>query len=365
MVKAIQKLALMVMALCLMAPITSFAGEWKEDSKGWQYVNDDGHYPTNTWQEIEGKHYYFGADGYMLSNTTTPDGYQVGADGAWITTNHERELDEWPEGHHEKSASADENVDIELMIFKYTEQNLDKWDEWNSRTGLELDADFISLKGWQYTFGHKPYDFINANYNDIDGENIKPETIVFLRMTSDCSTVETLAEFPLLEPYDWVDRGPLEFYTAQGKICFYIEYSYVGSSGLITSNDNVYYQYDILNNQLIKSTKEANRALKISGRYNPSDNLYYEYKDDSLISKNYKNQQVGSVKVNGLDIPETHNDKANVYCQLDKMDGDTAYFTVSVNTPTTMGGIFAGSLSKQYEVRINKNTGALIDYNQK
>ena len=38
----------------------------------------------NTWKEIDGKQYYFGSDGYMLSNTTTPDGYYVGADGAWI-----------------------------------------------------------------------------------------------------------------------------------------------------------------------------------------------------------------------------------------------------------------------------------------
>lgn len=28
--------------------------------------------------------YYLGQDGVMLTNTTTPDGYKVGADGAWI-----------------------------------------------------------------------------------------------------------------------------------------------------------------------------------------------------------------------------------------------------------------------------------------
>ena len=41
------------------------------------------------WEFIDGKWYYFSevkdsTEGMMLSNTTTPDGYQVGADGAWI-----------------------------------------------------------------------------------------------------------------------------------------------------------------------------------------------------------------------------------------------------------------------------------------
>lgn len=41
------------------------------------------------WNQIEGKWYYFsnisdGTRGHLLVNTTTPDGYVVGADGAWI-----------------------------------------------------------------------------------------------------------------------------------------------------------------------------------------------------------------------------------------------------------------------------------------
>ncbi len=41
------------------------------------------------WQQIGGKWYYFNSEkgsleGILLRNTTTPDGYQVGADGAWI-----------------------------------------------------------------------------------------------------------------------------------------------------------------------------------------------------------------------------------------------------------------------------------------
>lgn len=64
--------------------ITSYAAQWKSDSVGWWWEEDDGSYPVSQWKEINGKSYYFGQDGYMLANTTTPDGYLVGEDGAWI-----------------------------------------------------------------------------------------------------------------------------------------------------------------------------------------------------------------------------------------------------------------------------------------
>lgn len=92
--KAVKRLVTLGTAVCLMvsSSIVSFAGEWKQDTVGWWYVNDDGHYPSNVWQEIDGKHYYFGADGYLLVNTTTPDGYKVGTDGAWIPDSVSEEI---------------------------------------------------------------------------------------------------------------------------------------------------------------------------------------------------------------------------------------------------------------------------------
>ena len=68
----------------------AFAGQWQSDSIDWWWQNDDGSYPVNQWQWIDGNQdgisecYYFGIDGYMFANTTTPDGYIVNSDGAWI-----------------------------------------------------------------------------------------------------------------------------------------------------------------------------------------------------------------------------------------------------------------------------------------
>ncbi len=69
---------------------TAMAGEWKKDSKGWWWQNDDGSYPTSSWQWLDGnkdgvaEYYYFDSTGYMLENTKTPDGNSVNADGAWV-----------------------------------------------------------------------------------------------------------------------------------------------------------------------------------------------------------------------------------------------------------------------------------------
>jgi glucan-binding YG repeat protein len=77
---------------------------WQKDSVGWWYRMPGGSYPANRWvmdnehwfwfdergymvtgwRLIGGKWYYFNPSGEMLADTTTPDGYTVGADGAYI-----------------------------------------------------------------------------------------------------------------------------------------------------------------------------------------------------------------------------------------------------------------------------------------
>lgn len=59
--------------------------EWKQVSDKWFYFGDDGLSKQNTWVQIDGKWYYFDEWSVMLHDTTTPDGYTVGPDGAWIT----------------------------------------------------------------------------------------------------------------------------------------------------------------------------------------------------------------------------------------------------------------------------------------
>ena len=74
---------------CLMS-ISAMAGQWQQSSSGWWWQNDDGSYPINTWQWIDGNNdgvaecYYFDENGYILVNGITPDGCMVDSSGAWI-----------------------------------------------------------------------------------------------------------------------------------------------------------------------------------------------------------------------------------------------------------------------------------------
>lgn len=57
--------------------------QWKQVWDNWYYFDEKGKTKQSTWSEIDGKWYYFDQWSIMLHDTTTPDGYYVGSDGAW------------------------------------------------------------------------------------------------------------------------------------------------------------------------------------------------------------------------------------------------------------------------------------------
>ena len=58
-------------------------GHWMQDSKGWWYEDASGWYPQNEWVWIDGSCYYFGTDGYMATSTYI-DGCWVDENGVWV-----------------------------------------------------------------------------------------------------------------------------------------------------------------------------------------------------------------------------------------------------------------------------------------
>lgn len=90
--KQLKRLVTLGMVACLSvaSSMMAFAGQWQQTNSQWRYQNDDGTYATSGWQWIDGNGdgvsecYYFNADGVMLANIITPDGYSVNADGAWV-----------------------------------------------------------------------------------------------------------------------------------------------------------------------------------------------------------------------------------------------------------------------------------------
>ena len=84
------KIAVAAAIFCMAMPFASFAGTWKSDANGMWYQFDDGFYPKGRWAWIDtdndgmAESFYFDENGYVLRNTTTPDGYQVNRIGAWV-----------------------------------------------------------------------------------------------------------------------------------------------------------------------------------------------------------------------------------------------------------------------------------------
>lgn len=94
--KAVFTAATTATAMILATGITSLAAGWQQNAKGYWYGTnaDNTTWYSNGWQWIDGNGdgvaecYYFDGNGYMLANTTTPDGYQVNASGAWVQNGH-------------------------------------------------------------------------------------------------------------------------------------------------------------------------------------------------------------------------------------------------------------------------------------
>jgi len=87
--KKLWKSLVLAGALSLSLCVPASAGSWQLDTVGYWYQNDDGTFPADGWQWIDGNNdgisesYYFNDKGYLLVNTTTPDGFTVDANGAW------------------------------------------------------------------------------------------------------------------------------------------------------------------------------------------------------------------------------------------------------------------------------------------
>ena len=79
-------------ALSAAMSVTAFAAGWQQNATGWWYGTnaDNSQWYSNGWQWIDGNNdgtaecYFFDQNGYMAANTTTPDGYQVNENGAWV-----------------------------------------------------------------------------------------------------------------------------------------------------------------------------------------------------------------------------------------------------------------------------------------
>ncbi len=91
---------------------------WKEDEKGWRVLRADGTWLANEWYQApdSGLWYYIGADGYMMTNSLTPDGYYVGADGVWAEEQPAAQQEQSQQEQQQEQPKKSLGID---MVFQY------------------------------------------------------------------------------------------------------------------------------------------------------------------------------------------------------------------------------------------------------
>jgi hypothetical protein len=83
--------AILTATMALTMSMTALAGQWTNDSIGWHYDKTGyGNFAASEWLWIDGNNdgiaecYCFDSTSFMYANTTTPDGYIVNENGAWV-----------------------------------------------------------------------------------------------------------------------------------------------------------------------------------------------------------------------------------------------------------------------------------------
>ena len=145
------------LASCVSAP--ALAGTWRRDARGWWYQNNDGSYQNNGWfRDYDNRYYYFGADGYMYADTVTPDGYYVGADGAYVPGGKASSYDL-------KNLVSKTDLSEAELFFSYYEDLADKGDYYEIQghivVPVETDTDI--------TAGKKAGDRVSVVTNEVAG----------------------------------------------------------------------------------------------------------------------------------------------------------------------------------------------------
>lgn len=153
--------------LSISGSIPAFAGTWLVGQDGayarWCYDNGDGTYAKNEWRWIDGdgngiaECYCFDANGWLLTNTVTPDFYTVNENGAWCVNGIVQT----------KSTSASPSTDSaaqQVIGWELTENG--DWKYYTS--GKYLTSQWRKINGKRYYFDENS--IMVTGFQEIEGD---------------------------------------------------------------------------------------------------------------------------------------------------------------------------------------------------
>ena len=220
----------MVLMLLMLAcmQLTVFAGTWKFDGPErwkWWYQNDDGSYPHDTWEKIDGKWYHFAEGGYLNIGWIEENGksYILEEDGNTIGQMRENKkyrtysIDGNGEVHfyHLKTWNGDWSNMIEYSVDEfYYEETGEKYSDIAKDLGLAVPAneveapnDFIRMND-SYVFDFDYFDALGYYYRD-DRPDDRAEDLAFMKEegipVAKHYDVVTFSMKPNCDMYDYFD----------------------------------------------------------------------------------------------------------------------------------------------------------------
>lgn len=135
-------------------------GQWKQQGSSWWYQNDDGSYPSSTWERIGGKWYHFDGSGWMQTGWLKLGGtwYHLGGSGAmsegWI-----KDGGTWYWLTPGSGAMATGWYRVS-----------GEW-EWSDSSGAWHDSRWVSDSGgWWYSWAGGGYPAASDGWQKIDGK---------------------------------------------------------------------------------------------------------------------------------------------------------------------------------------------------
>lgn len=216
------------------------AGFWASNDKGWWIQYNDGSYLTNAWYQspASGLWYYMGADGYMLTDTTTPDGYYVNADGVWVEK-RTAEADKVSDIQQtEETARTEADIEKEVTEHKYTWNFTDSYSGENIQIGFDSEVPMeghrrvgIMISAWIVN------DLYGEDFWDVElkagrtgdvypafGAYVYPDD--FYHAVKDYMMTNYPHDSSKTKPYDGLyGTEPIEYYRSYGNIPFKYVYS--------------------------------------------------------------------------------------------------------------------------------------------
>lgn len=159
--------------------MTAMAGQWTQFNGLWYYLHSNGQLARNEWAG----NYYLAADGHMLTNTYTPDGYYVGNDGKWVPTqasgnslasfsNSGTYL--WSYSKSPSGVVSNATYTSTRTVTANNDKTLTIVEATNGVTGSTSQVSFLSANDYISVINNLRYSFINGEMviTDTDGSEL-------------------------------------------------------------------------------------------------------------------------------------------------------------------------------------------------